>query len=219
MRLFGKLALAFGIVALMAAPALAQQGRGGGGMFGGGGGMLLSNKSVQAEIKATEDQVSKLTALGDNMRTKATEAREAAKDLSQEERQAKMRELMTKGQADMDKALGDILKPEQLKRIHEIQVQTAGAMGLTMGRVGDKLKLTDDEKQKIRDLNQEVGQQMREIFSSAQDDREGAMKKMTALRKETLAKALKVLTADQKNAYDELAGKPFEIKMEPPRRN
>jgi Spy/CpxP family protein refolding chaperone len=218
MRLFGKLALAFGIVALMAAPALAQQGRGGGGMFGGGG-MLLTNKSVQTEITATPDQVSKLTALGDDMRAKATAAREAAKDLSQEERQAKMRELMTKGQADMDKALADILDPKQVKRLHEIQVQTAGAMGLTMGRVGDKLKLTDDEKQKIRDLNQEVGQQMREIFQSAQDDREGAMKKMTALRKETLAKALKVLTADQKKTYDELAGKPFELKMEPPRQN
>ena len=218
MRLFGKLALAFGIVALIAAPALAQQGRGGGGMFGGGG-MLLTNKSVQTEIKATEDQKSKLTALADDMRTKATEAREAAKDLSQEERQAKMRELMPKMQADMDKALTDVLKPEQLKRIHEIQVQTAGAMGLTMGRVGDKLKLTDDQKQKIRDLNQEVGQQMREIFQSAQDDREGAMKKMTALRKETLEKALKVLTADQKKAYDGLAGKPFELKMEPPRQN
>ena len=216
MRLFGKLALAFGAVALMAAPALAQPPRGGGGgMFGGGGGMLLTNKSVQTEIKATADQVSKLTTFAEEFNTKQREARATLKDLSQEERQTKMREMMTKSQAEMDKALAEILKPEQVKRFHEIQVQTAGAMGITMGRVGEKLKLTDDQKTKIQDINREAFQALGDLRQAMQDDREGTMKKIAVVRKETLGKVLEVLTAEQKTCYGALAGKPFEVKYEP----
>ena len=52
-----------GVVALMAAPSRAQQGRGFG-MFGGGGTALLTNKGVQKELKVTDEQASKLGAGG-----------------------------------------------------------------------------------------------------------------------------------------------------------
>jgi len=210
----GKLALAFGVFALMAAPALAQgQGRGFGGGFGGG--MLLTNKSVQTEIKATEDQVSKLTTFSEEFRNKAREAMQGLQDLSQEERRAKMAEVQPKLQADMDKALAEILKPEQLKRFHQIQLQQGGAQAFLGARVADALKLTDDQKTKIREINQEAMTETREIMQGFQDDREGTMKKLTEHRKATTDKALKVLTAEQKKSYDELAGAPFEVKLEP----
>ena len=62
MRTLSKTIVALGLVALMAGPALAQQGRGGGGGrgFGGGGiGMLLSNASVQQELKLDATQIEK----------------------------------------------------------------------------------------------------------------------------------------------------------------
>jgi Spy/CpxP family protein refolding chaperone len=215
MRLFGKLAMAFAVVVLMAAPALAQQGRGGFGGGMGGGGMLLTNKSVHAEIKATEEQVSKLTTFAEEFRGKQREAMQGLQDLSQEDRQAKMRDVMTKSQTEMNAALAGILKPEQVTRFHEIQLQQGGAQALLTPKVAEDLKLTDEQKTKVREINQEAGAQMREIFQGAADDREGAMKKMTALRKETTGKALKVLTDKQKTSYDKLLGKPFEIKLEP----
>ena len=60
MRTLSKTIVALGLVALMAGPALAQQGRGGGrGMGGGGIGMLLSNASVQQELKLDATQIEK----------------------------------------------------------------------------------------------------------------------------------------------------------------
>ena len=63
MRTLSKTIVALGLVALMAGPALAQQGRGGGGGrgYGGGGGlgMLLSNASVQQELKLDATQIEK----------------------------------------------------------------------------------------------------------------------------------------------------------------
>lgn len=210
MKRFGKAALAFGMVALMAAPALAQgRGFGGGGMMGGG--MLLTNKSVHEELKATEDQVSKLQAFAEDFRAKQREAFRGFQDMPQEERQAKVREM----QESLGKGVAEILKPEQVKRFRQIELQMASAQALNMPRVANALKLTDEQKEKVRDIVQEGGEQMRAIFQGAQDDREGAMKKMAELRKSTHEKAVKLLTDEQKKSYDELLGKPFEVKFEP----
>src|SRR6516164_5215451 len=60
----GRLVVALGIVALLTTPALAQQRGGRGGGFGQGGqsiGTLAQNKSVQDEVKITEDQAKKIT--------------------------------------------------------------------------------------------------------------------------------------------------------------
>jgi len=212
MRTFGKLALGFSLMVLAAAPALAQ-GRGG---FGGGGGaMLLGNKGVQQEIKATEDQVSKLNTLAEELRGKQREAFQGFQDLSQDERRAKMTEFQKTMQADISKGLAEILKPEQTKRFHQIQVQTAGAQAFNMAHVADKIKLTDDQKGKIRDINQETMTAMGELRQEFQNDREGAMKKMAELRKTANEKAMEVLTSEQKASYKELTGAPYEVKFEP----
>jgi len=211
MRLFGKLALAFGLVALTAAPALAQ-GRGG---FMGGGAMLLTNKSVQTELKATEDQTSKLTTLAEEIRGKQREAFQGLQDLSDDERRTKMQEIQKTIQADIDKGLGDILKADQIKRFHQIQLQQAGATGLLQARVDEALKLTDEQKGKIRDINQETMTQMQGLREEFQNDREGAMKKVAEIRKSANEKALAVLTDSQKTTYKGLVGSPFEIKIEP----
>src|SRR5271157_4008098 len=76
MRTLSKTIVALGLAALMAGPALAQQGRGGGGRggFGGGGGigMLLSNASVQQELKLDATQIEKAKEVADKAREKFT---------------------------------------------------------------------------------------------------------------------------------------------------
>jgi Spy/CpxP family protein refolding chaperone len=201
------------MVALLAAPAMAQgQGRG----FGmGGGAMLLANKSVQQEIKATDEQVSKLNALAEDLRGKQREAFQGFQDLSQEERRTKMQEFQRTMQAEIDKGLKDLLKPEQTKRFNQISTQQGGVNAFMTPRVADALKLTDDQKGKVRDIAQEMQGQMREIFQEAQNDREAAMKKMAELRKSSTEKAVAVLTADQRTTWKDLTGEPFEVKFEP----
>jgi Spy/CpxP family protein refolding chaperone len=215
MRLFGKLALACFAAALIAAPARAQgQGRGFGGMMGGGA-MLLANKGVQTEIKATEEQTSKLNTLAEEIRGKQREAMQGFQDLSQEERREKMQTVQREMQESIGKGLAEILKPEQTKRFHQIQTQQGGAQAFATPRIAEALKLTDDQKSKIRDINQETMQAMGELRQQFQDDREGAMKKMAELRKSATDKAVEVLTADQKTTWKSLTGEPYEVKFEP----
>jgi hypothetical protein len=51
--------------------------------------------------------------------------------------------------------------------------------------------------------------EQREIQQSAGDDRQAAMQKMTALRKETLTKVMAMMTDDQKKTWKEMTGEPF----------
>lgn len=210
MRRLGKIALTLGALVVFALPASAQgqrgQGRGFGGPGFGGGLMLLSNKSVQEELKVDEDQVKKITDLA----AKNRENFGSLRDLSNEER----REKMTAITAENNKAIDAILKPEQVTRLHEIENQVGGAQALTSERNADKLKLTDDQKKKIGDVLASSREKMGDLRDQFQNDREGAMKKMQEIRAETNKEAMAVLTDDQKKTWEELTGKPFEIKYE-----
>ena len=211
MRTFGKLMLGFGALALMAAPAWAQQGRGGFGM--GGGAMLLTNKSVQKELKVTDEQAPKLEAFANETREKNRERFQGLQDATPEERASKMRE----AQAEMHKGLDGILKPEQVKRFKQVELQVAGARAYAMPQVQEALKLTDDQKSKVREISQEAMEASRSAFSDAGDDRAAAMKKVTEINKEANTKAAALLTEDQKKSWKELVGDPFDYTPEPPR--
>jgi hypothetical protein len=215
MRMLSKSVMALGLAALMATPVMAQQRRGG---FGGGRGglsMLLSNTSVQEELKLDDSQKEKAKEIGEKAREKMTAAREELQNLSQEERGKKMRELMAEGNASAHKAASEFLKPEQLKRLHQINLQVSGANAFEEEHLQKKLEITSEQKTEIAAIVQASNAEMREIFQGAQNDREGAMAKLREHRKETLAKVEGKLTAEQKTKYTELLGSPFEIKFEP----
>jgi Spy/CpxP family protein refolding chaperone len=214
MRTFGKMVLAFSLVALSTVPAMAQ-GRGGFGMMGGGGGpMLLSNKGVQQELKVTDAQAEKLDALAQELGQKQREEFGKLQDVPQDERREKMQELSRSINEEMHKSLNGILKSEQTKRFGQIQLQQAGVYAFTTPRVEKELELTADQKSKIRLINEDLAESTREAFRGGQSDRAAAMQKITQLRKEGMEKATALLTDDQKKSWKDLTGEPFEVKFE-----
>ena len=200
MKRLMQITLAAAVVAMAVSPALAQQQRqrqGGGRGFGGGGVMnLLGQESVQKELKLSDEQVKKIQELG----TKQREAFQGLRDLSQEERRTKMQEL-TKAN---DKAIGEILKPNQLKRARQIALQRQGATAVLNEDVAKSLNITDDQKQKIREIQAKA----REESQGAGFDEEGR-KKREEVRKQTNEKVMALLTAEQKTKLKEMQGEPF----------
>jgi hypothetical protein len=214
MRTLSKTIVALGLVALLAGPALAQQGRGGGRGFGGGGiGMLLSNASVQQELKLDATQTEKAKALADKLREKVTSA---TSGLEGQERFAKIREMSKELDHEANQGAKEFLKPEQVKRLHQIHHQVQGAQAFADEHVQNRLKLSDAQKSAINEVLQASREKMQSIFQDSQGDREGMRTKMTELRKETLSKAEGKLTDEQKTTWKEMLGSPFEIKFERP---
>jgi hypothetical protein len=220
MRAMLRGVVGLGLVALLAGPAFAQVGGRGFGMMGGGGiGMLIGNESVQKELKLDDAQVTKAKELADKNGEKMRTFREETKDLDQEERATKRRELAKEMNESTLKAVAEFLKPEQVARLKQCSYQAMGAMAFSDPEIAKKLNITDAQKGEIKSITDDANAAAREIFQGFQDDREGAMKKLAEHRKETLSKVVAKLNDEQQKSWKELIGAPFELKMNPPRGN
>jgi Spy/CpxP family protein refolding chaperone len=213
MKRLMHIAWAAAVVAIAVCPAWAQEQqrqRGGGrgfGAFGAGTLYLLGQKSVQEELKLSDEQVKKVTELQEKQR----EAFQGLRDLSPEERQTKMQEI-AKAQ---NEALAKVLDAKQLKRAKQIALQQQVRFGLAFVLTNDELaktlQITDEQKQKIQEIRRSAFEEMRDLGR----DEEGR-KKREEIRNATNEKVNGVLTAEQKAKLKELQGEPFKGEIQFP---
>lgn len=203
-----------------------QGGRGQGGGFGGGPAALVKSKTVAADVKITEEQQTKLTDWSKEFATKAQEMMKAGMEgVDRQDRKAwgeKMPALQAKVSAAAYTELATVLKPEQVKRLKQIEVQVAGLRAFNQAEVKSALKIGDDQLATIkdatdgamkegRDLNEEYGVQG---FAGRPADADKAKefdKKRAAITKETMTKVLATMSADQKKAWADLTGAPIDV--------
>ncbi len=196
---------------------------GGGFGFGGGGPVgLLNSKLVKAEIKLTDEQDAKLKDVAKSVGDKAKDAFAKLKDLPREEVRAKMAEVNAEVSKAAYKELGEVLKAEQVDRLKQIGVQVAGVSAYRLAEVEAALKLTDDQKAKIKDTLDEYRKDQQELrqelgltgFGPPRDKEKAAEfeKKNAALVKEATDAIVGALKEDQKAAWKTLTGEPFDVK-------
>jgi len=189
MRTFIQSMVGLGLIAMFSTPALAQ-GRGFGGRGFGGLGMLLSNATVQKELKLDEAQVEKAKEVAEKAREKMTEMRETLQGLDQEERRTKQAELMKEMNESTLKAVGAFLKAEQVTRLKQISYQQRGLQAFNDPEIAKKLNLTDTQKTDIQAISQETMESSRGLISqdSTPEERAEGMKKIAEIRKAALTK-------------------------------
>ncbi len=202
-----KLTLTLCLALGLAGFAVAQ--RGGGMGFGGNLGFLAMNPGVQKEIKVTDEQRDKLKDAMTKFREDHKDDFAKARDLSQEERQKMMKGL----NEETDKAIGKVLDDKQMKRLRQIGLQQQGTFAFQNPEIQSKLKLKDDQKEKIKTISEESGQKMRDLFQGGFN--EETQKKMAELRKDWMEKINGVLTAEQKKTWKEMTGEPFQVQFQP----
>ncbi len=210
-KLFGLLAVG-GLIAFVATDSNAQRPGGGFGFGGGGGLFLLQNKGVQEELKITEDQVTKITTASEEIQKKYPR-QFGKKDTSSKEDREKMNKERTEAS---NKAIAEILTKEQAARLKQIERQQDVARTLTTDEDAIKeLKLTDEQKTKIKDLVEENQKEMRGLRGGGKGGfNKETIEKMQTLRKELKEKILKVLTEDQTKTWTAMTGKAFEVQFQ-----
>lgn len=169
---------------------------------------VLGNKDVQNEIKVTTEQKEQLREIAQAARSQFDRA--ALANLSQEERQAKMRELrakMVEQQKELETKIATILKPAQMKRVEQIRLQAMGPMAIRSPEVAEKLKLTEDQKTQMGEALRAAMTKMRESSTAGTRPGPEAMKKM---RDSMEAAAMGALTDSQKETWKEMIGTPFD---------
>jgi hypothetical protein len=183
-------------VVLTAAAVQAQQaeggrrGRGRGGAGQGGGPMmmfmLLGNPKVRADLALSDEQQQDLMKLRGELR--------GGGDATPEERRTRIE--------NFQKEFEKILKPEQLKRLKELLLQSNVAAALVgMPEFAKELAITPEQKPKLTAIS--VGMMGRTRGMSREERQEKI--------KEANKKALEVLTADQRGKLEKMQGKKLDM--------
>jgi len=222
--------VAVGVLCVSSAQA---QGRpqGGRGNFGGGFGQqspgqeklgYLANEAVQKELELADDQKADLKKIAEEAATKARDlvpqgGFQGFRDLSQEERDKRMAEVRTKGEAlgkDMLKKVEGVLLPHQMDRLQEIWVQVKGTAVLLDADTGKQLAITETQKEKITEIRDAARREMGQGGGGGNNNdeaaRTAARERFTKIGQERDTKVVAVLTADQKAKYEKMKGEAFE---------
>ena len=225
-----KFAMVLGVGLLVAGSAAAQRQPGGGGGGGGLAATIGQNKALQDELKASKEQTDKLTEayakVREDLKDDLTKLRD--RNLAQDER-----DKITKKLTDANtKALETVLKPEQVKRLHQIENQQAGLAMFNKETIQTALSLTDAQKDEIKAIDKDLQKDLREL-SGAQAGGGGAgggggrpgggggfgrldpeaQKKRTELQHASLEDAKKLLNDKQKATYKDLTGEAFDLTL------
>ena len=197
-------------------------GFGGGAMRGGAGGGaaagigLLMNDEIRKELDISDDQVTALKKLGENMRPKMPEGTNI-RDMEEEDRNAlfaKMRKEMEEKAKEAEESLEEILMPSQIDRLEELRIQSQGVAALLSEKVAEELGLSKEQKEELKTTQETIRDEMRskmsEMFRGGSFD--GDPREMIEkLRKESDEKVLAVLDDDQKKKFEEMKGEPFDM--------
>ena len=165
---------------------------------------LLRDEKVRAEVKMDGDTYEAVQ--------KATEMDFAAmRDLSSDERDAKLKELNTKAQEVMD----EVLDPAGQKRLMGLLLQQRGNQAVTNALIAKTVGVSDGDLKKIEDAISEVRSEM---FANARPGQGGQGGErpdfraiMEDMRKKGDEAVNKILTDEQEKAIEELKGAKFEF--------
>lgn len=161
--------------------------------------MLVRQKGVQEDLKTTAEQNQKIHAFADKQWKKA----QALRNSSEAERDRAF-EAMAKANQQF---LKTTLSPEQCKRLNQIAMQVAGLLWIMRSDVAAELNLTDEQRQKIRELHSEARKEAQEALRSNNEAVEES--KFREMRQANRRRLMGVLTDEQKAKWKEMAGQPF----------
>jgi hypothetical protein len=106
----------------------------------------------------------------------------------------------------------NVLTPEQQARLRQILWQNRGPAAFLDPVLHEALGLSEAQKRAIQATIEDHRRQIMQLGRGPA----GNAERTTAIRRQGLDKVLSLLSAEQKQRWEELKGKPFEIKLEPP---
>jgi len=214
-----------------ATSAMAQPGPGRGGPRGGGFDRgdpvrLLGMPEVQKELELVDDQKAQLKTLGDELGQKVRKEFSGIRDLPQAQRAAKYAEIQAKVKPLNEEALKkvqEILLPHQWDRLNEISIQVRGAGALADEKVQKELGLSDDQKSKLKSIQEKARADITSLFQGLRDanlDDDARRAKMAEMREKVQGMikaasddATNVLSADQRDKFEKMKGAKIEIQF------
>ena len=181
---------------------------------------LAATESVQKHLGIAGEAVSRLNAISEEYRAAAQKEYtalgvdySAISDLPAAERAVETRKASEKA-TDVNRRLAaaflpklqELLTPDQILRLKQIQLQASGIDVWTESDTARELDLTTDQQAKLTELRNDYARRQQ-----LDGDFQQRFAKIRELIAERDAKAIELLTAAQRAKLDELKGAPFDV--------
>lgn len=181
---------------------------------------LVRVEAVQKDLRLSGEQVEKVNAWSAEQGAKTREALRAKVDALKDVPVEKRAEALAPFRAEVNAAayrdLEKILTPAQVRRLRQIEIQVNGPAAFQRPDVAAALKLTDAQKQKVGRILDDAAAKSRQITKELRlvrsDSPEAGviLKKLDAVRTAAADDIQKELTEEQRAAWKELTGAPFD---------
>jgi hypothetical protein len=210
---------------------------------------LLMRPEVQNEIRLDLRQRNALAQVQDNARNRAMQRIrdqfQQMRNLSPEERRQRMQnmrnEMMTQMQqfqGEINEQLKQLLRENQLERLHQLDLQWRGPMAMADPKVAEEIKLSQKSRAEINKIFSEYQRSVGEVFRGAFEQwqqqggpRGGApmpdfqsrlsplRQKVDELKKSSEQQVLELLTPEERSRWNAALGEPFRFRQDQPRLN
>lgn len=162
--------------------------------------VLLRQPSVQKELKLTDVHGKKIHEFATEQWKKAREIHK----LPANEQDAKY-DVLT---LENEKFLSSLLSSDQHKRLDQIGMQVAGLLWAGRPDTASALKLTSDQKNKLKELHKEAHKDASAIMKETKDDsaKQEELKKLHDINHKRL---LSLLTPEQQETWKVISGPEF----------
>ncbi len=174
---------------------------------------LLRSKTVRADLKLGEAQTAKLdTWLATHLADLDDRRRAAVSDgmAADGDKAAAINQALSALYATVLDETGKVLTAEQVRRLRQIDLQTAGVSGFSRSAVGAELKLTDTQSEVVREAVSEYGFKVKELRDTGADLKRPSTQQDEAASA-ALARVVAALTPEQAAAYKRLCGEPINV--------
>lgn len=161
--------------------------------------MLLLQPSVGKELNLAPDKLQKIKTFADGQWKKA----QALANLDEKERDKRFQE-MTK---ENERFVSEVLSKDQKKRLDQIEFQAAGLLCITRPHIAKELKLSEEQKKRAAQMQQEARDEVEELIHETSDAQKDA--KARELRQTSEKRLMELLTDEQESKWKELTGAPF----------
>lgn len=187
---------------------------------------LVLNARVQKELKLTDDQTKSIRQAQEKLQKQFADKVEAIfKPRDREKADPKdAAEISKKVNSELRKAIETALEPGQLKRLGQIELQQQGLRALENKEVALALKLTVEQKGRVKALIEDLESKLRKTMPSLGTfgrDRAGlakavekAKEEQVKLFREAVDMIPSLLTPDQRKTWEDLTGERFELGQE-----
>jgi hypothetical protein len=180
-------------------------------MEGAGQLLLLAEKDVQADLALDKADEPRIDSLARQFSAQGQELLQGYAQLTPGERRGRFLELARNN----ERAMHSILDEPQLQRLEQIRLQLCGIRAFDEPEIVRALKLTDSQRQAIRQFAVETFVLLNDRKDLPTDEAARRALRESLFRAAT-DKSLAVLTPDQRTRWQDLTGPPFQVRLSTP---